>query len=385
MSDATFLLLINLAIGVSFALAFLALSWRSPQTLGRLCAAAFLCAGATVAIEALARPLGSVRLVSSLSYGSLMAALVLIASGLARHYGRKGLANPLWVFGCIATLFNAIVGVELQRGTWLASLTYQWPFAAMLMAATFIVMRHSPRRPVDIALGVVLGLSALQFLAKGALISLYGADVGVNAYLGSVYARYSQTAGSILSLMLGVTLLWLVASEVMAETIRHLERDGLSNALSRAAFLNHAPRLLARATPDAPVAAVMCDLDHFKSINDSHGHAAGDDVIRDVAGILIGLGGRESVCGRVGGDEFCLVLADAGPDRLARLDPHIAKAVASLAYDWLPADRLITVSLGIAVFQDRVDLATAMKRADIALYRAKSEGRGRANLDGTSI
>lgn len=381
MSDATFLLLINLAIGVTFAATFLALSWRSPLRLGRWCALAFLCAAGTVAVEALARSLGSVRLVSSLSYGLLMAAVTLIAVGLLRHYRPAAKPRLLWLFGAAAALYNAAVGVDLERGTWLASLGYQLPFAAMLATAALIVFRTSPRRPVDLVLILVLALSAAQFAAKGVLLSIYGADVGVQLYLTSHYARYSQTAGSILSLALGVALLALVATEVMAEAIRRLERDGLSKALTRAAFFEHAPRLIEGAAKGAPVAVAMCDLDHFKSINDSHGHAAGDEVIRDVARILIRHIGPQGLCGRIGGDEFCLVIPNARPDMLARLGEQVAEEVAALNYEWLPADRHITLSLGMVLIADRLDLAAAIKRADIALYRAKSAGRARGHID----
>jgi len=371
MSDATFLLLINLAIGVTFAAAFLALSWRSALPLGRWCALSFLCAAGTVTTEALAWLLGSVRLVSSLSYGLLMAAVTLIAIGLLRHYRPEATPWRLALGGAAAVAFNAVIGVGLERGTWIASLAYQLPFAAMLGAGALIVLRTSPRRPVDLAVALVLALCAAQFMAKIVLIPLNGADVGVHAYLMSRYARYSQTAGSILSLALGVSLLALVATEVMAATVSRLERDGLSNAFNRVAFFDRATPLLAAASDDAAVAVVMCDLDHFKTINDSHGHAAGDDVIRDVAGILLRHVGPQGLCGRIGGDEFCLVLP-AASNPPADIADRITRDVAGLAYDWLPVGRRITLSLGLVRIAAPVGLKAAMSRADLALYGAKA-------------
>lgn len=380
MRDATFLLLINLAIGVTFAAAFLALSQRSAQWLGRSCALAFLCAAGTVSVEALAPEIGSVRLVSTLSYGLLMAALTLIALGLLHHHRPGADGRPLLILGLLAVLFNATIGVGLVRGTWIAALAYQGPFAGMSAAAAAIVLRHSPRRTVDWAVAAVLIISAVQFAGKGLLIASFGADIGVRAYLASDYARYSQTAGSLISLALGVSLLALVATEMMAETVRRFERDALSAALGRVAFHDRAPCLLARAAPLTPLAIAMCDLDHFKSINDIHGHAAGDEVIRDVGRILISYSGSEGLCGRIGGDEFCLIVPLAPSQRIELLAERIALDVAALVYDWLPPNRSITVSLGLARIARPTDLADALKQADAALYQAKRAGRAQSHV-----
>lgn len=380
MTDATFLLLINGAIGLTFAAAFLGTTWRSAVKLGRWCAAAFGCAAATVLIEALAPDLPSVRFTSTLSFGSLMAALSLIAAGLGRHYRPDSRLGWLGAAALLAVAFTALAGVDFPRGGWAQALTYQLPFAAVLGFAAGIVLRHSPGRAVDLVLAGVLGLCALQFAAKAVLIPLDGADNGVRDYLTSPYARYSQTAGSILSLMLGVALLALVVTEVIAEATGRLERDGLSGVLTRTAFLERAERLVDGALPGTHVGLLMCDLDHFKSINDHFGHPAGDEVIRRFGALLAACAGPQDLCGRIGGEEFCLLMPAADPEGLARIATRLRTGAEQMRFAWLPQGRRITTSLGGTLVAPGEPLASAIRRADVALYQAKADGRNRYRM-----
>jgi diguanylate cyclase (GGDEF)-like protein/PAS domain S-box-containing protein len=125
-------------------------------------------------------------------------------------------------------------------------------------------------------------------------------------------------------------------------------------------------------------AVVFMDLDHFKNVNDSLGHALGDRLLTTVSARLAGiLRGGDTVC-RLGGDEFVMLLpelADAG--RAGEVAERILDTVAQPC--WLDGTEVrIGVSLGIAMYpQDGADPATLMKRADTAMYRAKREGRNR--------
>lgn len=375
MGSATFLFVINFAIGLSFAAAFLALTWRSEIRLGRWCAAGFLAAATTVAVETFAFAIPSVRLVSALSFSALMLALTLIAAGLSRHY-RPG-APITWLFGLFlaASLFNAFFTFDQPRGGWIQSFGYQAPFAIMLMIAAAIVLAASKRRAVDWAVMAVLAASAVQFLVKAALGALAGSGPGVRDYAVSDYAFYSQTAAGILSLLLGVSLTALVAAEVMAAAARRLQRDDLSGALNRAAFLEQAGAALRRSATGVRSSLIMCDLDHFKSINDRFGHAGGDEVIRGFGANLIELAGEGGLCGRVGGEEFCVLLPDCSI-AAARIHVDAIRGLAAMtAYPLLPSDFRTTASFGIAVTDRSEPIEEAMRRADLALYEAKGAGR----------
>jgi diguanylate cyclase (GGDEF)-like protein len=125
------------------------------------------------------------------------------------------------------------------------------------------------------------------------------------------------------------------------------------------------------------VCIALLDIDFFKHINDRHGHAAGDAVLRRVARLLRG-GLREGdVLARWGGEEFLLLLPDTAPERaLARLECMRADVAAAAVTDIDPALR-ISFSGGLSVRHGAEPFSATINRADKALYRAKSSGRDR--------
>jgi diguanylate cyclase (GGDEF)-like protein len=115
--------------------------------------------------------------------------------------------------------------------------------------------------------------------------------------------------------------------------------------------------------------ALLCDLDFFKAINDTHGHSTGDLVLTEIARILSLYG----TAGRLGGDEFALWLPLDGMHSTSAAEQIVSEVAAAFP----DHDRLsLSVSLGVAGGRD--DLADALERADRALYAAKAAGRGRA-------
>jgi diguanylate cyclase (GGDEF)-like protein len=131
---------------------------------------------------------------------------------------------------------------------------------------------------------------------------------------------------------------------------------------------------------DDTLAVIMIDLDHFKRINDDHGHEAGDYVLMAVAGLLRNRIRSSDIVCRYGGEEFALVLPEATLEnaRLRAEDIRVAIRSLDLTYQGEPLGR-ITASLGIALFPDHVsDPDALMHAADAALYEAKGAGRDRA-------
>ncbi len=125
-------------------------------------------------------------------------------------------------------------------------------------------------------------------------------------------------------------------------------------------------------------AVVFMDLDHFKHVNDSLGHAVGDELLKTVARRLTGLlRGSDTVC-RLGGDEFVMLLSEVGgPDDVGEVAKKVLREVA-LPCVLEGTDVSVGISLGIAVFpEDGEDPQTLMKHADAAMYRSKREGRNR--------
>src|SRR5262249_52912901 len=149
--------------------------------------------------------------------------------------------------------------------------------------------------------------------------------------------------------------------------------DALSGLANRRGFDVRALRVLAAARRlERPVSVVLFDLDHFKRLNDTYGHASGDAVIRTFSGILGELTPLGSVLGRIGGEEFAVLMA--GEE--IKGAQGLAEAVRSAASQPRSAPHPpVTVSAGVALVRASESLSEAIRRADSALYRAKREGR----------
>jgi len=129
---------------------------------------------------------------------------------------------------------------------------------------------------------------------------------------------------------------------------------------------------------------LMCDIDYFKRINDSHGHPAGDKVLREIGRRISACVRKTDVAVRYGGEEFMLILPGAGPDSLSIIGEKIRQAVAATPIDLgaAGAPLPLTISVGIAAFHADNDSGEALiARADAALYRAKEGGRNRVELE----
>ncbi|MFT0859743.1 GGDEF domain-containing protein [Ancylobacter sp. G4_0304] len=378
MRDATFLLIINGSIGVFFALAFFSLSWRSGIRLGQWCAGAFLAAAATVTTEALAPSAMPPRLASIISFSLLMLALTLLAAGLARHYRPQSDVWPLFLFGGLGIAFHAGFTSDMPRAETFFGLAYQGPFVIMLAIGAGTVMGSERRGVADRLLAAVLVLCAVQFLAKGGagfIVNDHAPDV--RSYLLSTYARYSQTFAAILSLMLGLALVGVLIAEVVANATLSLQRDALSGLLNRAAFMQRATACLRTLPPGATASLMMIDLDHFKSINDRFGHAGGDEAIRAFGSILMEAATGAELAGRIGGEEFCLLMPDTDVGGLRERIQHIQSTFRARRYRFIPHETRVTASFGAAFIRPGEGLDEALQRADKALYAAKAMGRDR--------
>jgi diguanylate cyclase (GGDEF)-like protein len=158
--------------------------------------------------------------------------------------------------------------------------------------------------------------------------------------------------------------------------------DPLTGVSNRRAFLQDGETQLQRqATDPRPIAVMLLDLDHFKSINDRFGHATGDRVLEIFADVSSGCLRRIDLFGRLGGEEFGAVLRDTGRERALAVAEQIRTSFAEAAREINGRPVCATVSVGIVISQDAVlDLSALLAQADHALYRAKDAGRNRVEM-----
>ena len=154
-------------------------------------------------------------------------------------------------------------------------------------------------------------------------------------------------------------------------------QDTLTGLSNRRAILRRLDEALAAS---GPVSLVCLDLDLFKNINDTHGHAAGDETLAAVGQSLVQCSPSSDLVGRLGGEEFVLVLPNTGMERAAAIAEACRTAIADLALSFGG----VTASFGVASTHgsDLRCAADLMKRADDALYAAKRGGRNRVTTDG---
>jgi diguanylate cyclase (GGDEF)-like protein len=129
----------------------------------------------------------------------------------------------------------------------------------------------------------------------------------------------------------------------------------------------------------------MIDIDRFKVINDTRGHAAGDRVLKAVAQALVGSAREIDVVGRIGGEEFCVLLPRTDRSAADRAAERLRAAIADLAVPWKEQFIEVTASIGVAVCESASESSqTVLDRADKAMYRAKETGRNRVVVASTA-
>ncbi|VVN17280.1 hypothetical protein PS663_04160 [Pseudomonas fluorescens] len=155
---------------------------------------------------------------------------------------------------------------------------------------------------------------------------------------------------------------------------RAAQTDELTGLMNRRAFFEHAQVLYEHCRHNRqPLCALMMDMDHFKEINDTYGHQAGDQVLRQIGGVISASFRQADVYGRLGGEEFAVLLPNTSLDTARAIAEQLIKAISGLASE--PVQGL-SASLGVASTHTLdQDLHGLMNTADKALYRAKAQGR----------
>jgi diguanylate cyclase (GGDEF)-like protein len=175
-----------------------------------------------------------------------------------------------------------------------------------------------------------------------------------------------------------------VARNELLERLEHLAcHDGLTGLLNRRAFTERSEGRLAAAAQTAQVStALMMDIDHFKRINDTYGHAAGDTVLKSFATVAQSCLREEDMIGRLGGEEFAALFVNCAPGEAAAVAERIRAAIADTV---VPIDdgRTVpmTVSIGMAETREiSTSIEALLSAADKALYAAKTSGRNRVSV-----
>jgi diguanylate cyclase (GGDEF)-like protein len=211
----------------------------------------------------------------------------------------------------------------------------------------------------------------------------------VTAYAAGALALWHSSAGSTVWTAYGIqALAGGITAMAMHGTVDHARRnyflaeeeleqrarlDALTSVLNRRHFIETGEALLHRMRAGQRLAACFLDLDHFKRVNDEGSHRIGDQLLVGVAQRLLELEGGSRLIGRVGGEEFALLLPGMDAADAEHLLHEVCERIAALSVEGFTC----TASVGIAEWQDGESLSDLLHRADLALLAAKREGRNR--------
>ena len=308
--------------------------------------------------------------------------LLLGTTGLMLAGFRRQLHLPVpWrrLGGCVALGLSLIVllhhGVDSIGGRVVAmSLLHASLCIEMGVLLLPQLGRAKRRYPVRFTLYATFGNAAIQLLrAVIYALPLAGIELPWNDLVVSM-TFFSIGALALPVLTLGAVM--MANAELVARARHAADHDHLTGARSRRAFFDLAAREHARALRrNSPLSLLLFDVDHFKRINDTHGHAAGDRVLVDIVERTAAVVRNIDVVARLGGEEFAVLLPDTAADTALLVAERLRQGLERTAdaADGLEAG--YTVSVGTATLCAGESIEAMLSRADAALYAAKASGR----------
>lgn len=168
------------------------------------------------------------------------------------------------------------------------------------------------------------------------------------------------------------------------QLMHEAEHDALTGLANRRALERHLQQLI-DGDAGGPHSALFIDLDHFKAVNDQAGHAAGDQLLRELAGVLRGQVRRGDLLARFGGDEFLVLLPNCPADMALRIAESLRATVDAFDFQWHGQGYKITASVGVIdFFSEELDGEQLLREVDAACYAAKRGGRNQVSVVGAA-
>lgn len=311
----------------------------------------------------------------------------------------SGWADDDWTSAVVRYSVPAVVALVLFLLARRGELARRHPFAqaVFIVVAMCAIIGRSAHFTGGAASPFVVSLCTTVFscsllMPGGARYNTVPLLGGFAAFYGVLYFSGARGFDDIRSVAFAIfasvtVLLSLIFAELLERWRRRVatasSTDGLTTLLNRTYLMQRVEALHESAIANPrPVSMVMVDIDHFKQVNDTRGHGAGDRVIQRVSEVLLdSIRGRD-LCGRMGGEEFLLVLDDCAAEQAREVGERLRVAIEELKVD-LPGGALdVTVSIGVSTAEagrwESVD--AAIRGSDLALYASKHAGRNRVSV-----
>lgn len=306
--------------------------------------------------------------------------LLLQGLGFLGHRQRRRLATfppSLWLYFIVMelgviwfTLFQPHVGLKM-------ALIPISGFIVMSMSAWVIVRSDRDVRPAEWACAAVYVLFGISQLVAGIVVLLQGANY--DEYYLNIYRVINFMIHPGAFAGLGMFTVLIMADDISDSMRRFVITDQLTGALNRRGFEQEAQKIFEKAKKrSTKISVALLDVDLFKNINDTYGHAAGDDALRQVSLIIQDKIRTTDIVGRMGGEEFLIVMPRTdGKEALVAME-RLREKVEQTQFNCDEHTVSLTVSIGFTEVDARHDsFPQAIKKADLALYKAKENGRNK--------
>ena len=313
---------------------------------------------------------------------SLAAYLCLMASRM--YMGRRPFSHWYAVVGIGALMVASVYFTVVQP-----HLGMRFVFVGLGAGICFLLTARTMadggvrRVPARYLFALVAGLHGLFLLLRPALFKLAPVAPGglPDAGLVTLVSQFVLLEAIVAVVLLGFGALML-ANEFITSELRHLaEMDPLTNVFNRRAFLTLLDKAISAAQrTGTAVPVLVMDLDHFKNINDTWGHRAGDDVLRHFVMLAHRCLRKEDVMGRLGGEEFAIFLPNASAAGALAVAERLRALVEAQPVATGPQSIPLTVSVGVTLCAHGDAAGAALQRADEAMYLAKERGRNRVEV-----
>ena len=384
MSGASYFQLLTPLIFLVFAIGYL-LVWRQDRTIrsARLAAISYGC-GAFAFLADFSREIFSVTAAIYVTNIPYLLVVVLLVAALQTHM--TGTVRWALIGGLMAAV---LVGISWFRfvsdDIVVRTLIVNFGASLIMLGGVLPLRAHVRGRVQQWAYGVAVAIGVVLALRVAVVLWFTAGTLSNETYVNSVASLTLHFAAALCSLAMAMVLFTMYGKEIITTLAKRADADDLTGLANRRVFNSamedHVRSALQRGMD---FCLILIDIDRFKLVNDTHGHAAGDRVLVAVAEILRGCAGSEAVLARLGGEEFAVVtrLRD---ERVAQLlAENIRTSIAAGA--GAKADvTMVTASLGVCQWGPGLHPALMRELADDALYEAKRSGRDRVVMSSRAV
>jgi diguanylate cyclase (GGDEF)-like protein len=253
------------------------------------------------------------------------------------------------------------------------------PFIAVCFASAWMVWRHgeAPFRAVSRATAAVLCLQGSVAAYRAILTNLRYArpTIPINAHTDPQWVN-SLAAAAFLATIMVMCMLWFLVTELQRELAQQARTDPLTGAMNRRAMEETALRETARAIRYGhALSMIVADIDNFKKLNDTRGHAAGDRALQGLVCRMRGVLRQQDSIARTGGEEFAILLPSSTELEALAVAERLREAVEELEVPFETGPIKLTICAGVAQLDAATGWERMMDSADAAMYEAKKHGR----------